>query len=222
MRTSVIISSIAALCLMTSFAELSDKSRSDINSATSQINCPNVSAGETSALYTETYNTSERKNEANTSASPNKDNDFSYLKFDVADYSKTGAPVMDVPMAMPSKSDSDFPYLKFDVNRYNSNGTLTEDSSLALPLNENTPADATSATTSLNEFEYLKFDISKFSGQNASSELQVTNEPAGMQTSGNELNSTSARDCEYLKFDVDYYSSPSTNNPNREELPVNE
>jgi hypothetical protein len=213
MRTSVIISSIAALCLMSSFAELSDQSRSDINSATSQINFPNATADETSALFTETYNASERKNEANTSASPNADNDFSYLKFDVAAYSKTGAPVMDVPMAMPSKSDSDFPYLKFDANRYNSDGTLTEDSSLALPLNENTPAD---------EFEYLKFNISKISGQNASSELQVTNEPAVEQTSGNELNSVSARDCDYLKFDVDYYSSPSIDNANREELPVNE
>ncbi|MEI8047740.1 MAG: hypothetical protein WCI92_10215 [Bacteroidota bacterium] len=222
MKTSVIISSIAAICLMTSFAELSNNSRSDLNSGTSQFNVNNVSAGDTYALVTGPNNASERKNEANTSATVDADNDFSYLKFDVAEYSKTAAPVMEVPMSMPSKSDSDFPYLKFDVNRYNSDGTLTEDSSLALPLNENTPADATSATTPLNEFEYLKFDISKFSKQNASSDLQVTNESAGVQTSGNELNSTSARDCEYLKFDVDYYSSPSTDNINREELPVNE
>jgi len=136
MKTSVILSTLAALCLIITFAESPTLQNTKNNNTTpadqfSYIHSNLMTANAEVKLTTIIG----KRSAVRTAVKPNVD--LSYLKFDVADYTPE--------MATEITDENSFEYLKFNVIDY----TTTE--------SDETPE------TPANEFEYLKFNVNDYS-----------------------------------------------------------
>ena len=174
MKTSVIISGIAALLLMITFAEAplrresyrASKSQND-EIAFIQVNgIMPISKTNKPIMKKET-------SQVTIPAIPVED--YSYLKFDVSDYIATDVN-LEAEDAMPEPPVSDYSYLKFDVNKYMSNSEFIDSEAIELPgqsVNEldylrfdvndyYTAGEIETIETVANEFDYLKFDVNNF------------------------------------------------------------
>ncbi len=147
MKTSVIISGIAAFLLMITFAEVPfihesyrvSKSQND-EIAYIQVN---------GIMQIAKTNMPTLKKEAKVINTINPVDDYSYLKFDVSDYITNDAN-LEAEDAMPEPPASDYSYLKFDVNEYMSNSEFTDSEAIELPGQP------------VSEFDYLRFDVNDY------------------------------------------------------------
>ena len=213
MKTSVIVSTFAALCLLITFAEAPTRRNAESNNSTSAIHFSYFPANRVTAKPTvmvsastikkaaiqaeETasedfsyleFNVSDFIDKDETASEINTENSFDYLKFDVNEYTNSEAnsyEAIELPV-------NEFEYLKFDVNEYTATGKADIVESIELPV---------------NEFESLKFDVTKYSTTNEAYSYETIELPA------NEF--------DYLKFDVTKYASHPVSD-NLGELPVNE
>ena len=153
MKTSILISGLAALCLVITFAKTTTRLSADKNNAnpTDQISFVPVYMVRTVPVHKVTLCI--EKTSFETTPVLNTE-DFSYLKFNIADYMEKDARATIEPGLLPAFSDSDLSYLKFDANHYLD---LTEASSfetIELPV---------------NDFDYLRFDVNHYILTNTSS-----------------------------------------------------
>jgi len=171
MKTSIIISSIAALLLMITFAE--SPSRRDVNKLNASSN-DEISFIQINGLMpaSETKKAIIKKEASLVTLPSLPAEDYSYLKFDVSDYIAADAN-LDVYNEMPEIPVSDYSYLKFDVNEYSNNSEFTDSEAIELPVNEfaylhfdvsdyYTAGEIETITTGENEFSYLKFDVNSY------------------------------------------------------------
>lgn len=182
MKTSIIISTIAAVCLMITLAESTINRDSQNKKETLYSNILYMPANNFIAK-TEVKWSSITKTNVSAKTKVNGNNDFSYLKFDVADYSEADEVAVEV------NDLKSLDYLKFNLNDY----TATDnDETFESPANEfdylkftvnNCPAtnnadSPESVESPINEFDYLKFDVCKYSSDDLGSdqdvELQIT------------------------------------------------
>ncbi len=195
MKTSIIISSIAALLLMITFAE--SPSHRDINklnvSSTDEISFIQING---LIPLTETKKVLLKKEASYITPPSVPAEDYSYLRFNVSDYIATDAN-LDVYNAMPETPVSDYSYLKFDLNEYMVNSEFTDSEIIELPV---------------NELAYLRFDVTDYytTGEIETVEMPVTetetNITSNTSVSGEEINEFS-----YLKFDVNnFYNAKNT------------
>ena len=209
MKTSIIISTVAVVSLMITFAESPMNRDSQFNKETlydkiSYIPAKSItipSEFEFSAYAKEV-------DAAKTKVNINKD--FSYLKFNVSDFSDAEN------MGTNADADNSFEYLKFDSNNYDKNYDLTSTESIERTANEfdylkfdannyNATDKVEAIETPINEFDYLKFDVNNYTA-----------------TDNVEIFETPINEFDYLKFDVNKYSSTDLSSGQNVELPVAE
>ena len=174
MKTSIIISSIAALLLMITFAE--SPSRRNVNklnaSTTDEISFIQING---LMPLTETKKTIIKKEASDVTLPSIPAEDYSYLKFNVSDFIASEAN-LDVYDVLPENPVSDYSYLKFDVNEYSNNSEFTDSEAIELPgqpVNEfaylrfdvndyYTAGEIETIETEVDEFSYLKFDVNSY------------------------------------------------------------
>jgi hypothetical protein len=183
MKTSIIISSIAALLLMITFAE--SPSRRNVNklnaSTTDEISFIQING---LMPLTETKKTIIKKEASHVTLPSIPAEDYSYLKFNVSDFIASDAN-LDVYDVLPENTVSDYSYLKFDVNEYTNNSEFTDSEAIELPANEfaslrfdvsdyYTDGEIETIEIGANEFSYLKFDVKNFyNAKNTGSEYEL-------------------------------------------------
>jgi len=176
MKTSILISSFAALCLVITFAESTTHHGADKNNSNDLISFVPVCMMRPVPEHKKLFNPG--KTAIVTTPVLTKD-DFTYLKFNVADYLETGANISGIPDALPALPEPDCSYLKFDINTYTKNTEVSSVDDVELPV---------------NYFDYLRFDVAKISVSN---------------TDSFENMELPADNFSYLKFDVNKYISKS-------------
>lgn len=216
MKTSIIVSSFAALCLMLTFAESPSRRSTEYVYVTSDKNISYIPAVTVNAEPANIASVSVRK-VADSRVAAEMVEDFNYRKFNVADYTA------DDEMAMELTTEQTFEYLKFNVTDLNESNEFTSEDAIELPLNETeylkfdvneyTKSDETTSFETLelpvNDFEYLKFNVQNFLTADDTSSVEIDNLPV--------------EDYSYLKFNVNVYASlDKTNSGNFGELPVSE
>lgn len=173
MKTSILVSTFAALCLLITYAESPSRLSTDSRSISSVSNfsyipASNVTIEPAIKLSANTNKAVEFKSAGTLTE------DLGYLKFDVSDYSN------DKDIAVEVNNENSLEYLKFDVNDYTSSDETASYESIELPVNDfdylkfdvndYTSSDETASYESIelpvNEFEYLRFDVSKYSNEN--------------------------------------------------------
>ena len=183
MKSNILISSFAALCLMLTISEVPNHTTTEKSFAFSANPFSYFPVKNSSPV-------SEKKftviTSAGTSANANltQTDDFSYLKFDVSNYVEDYGkfqPETDEPSVY---TQSTFDYLKFDVSAY---------------VKNDVPNSAEPTALSEKDFDYLKFDVSKFAAANTSNQ--------------DESSELTAKDFDYLKFDANKYCSQSATLP---------
>jgi len=215
MKTSIIVSTFAALTLMVTLVEVSTRHNAENNNVTSVSNYSFLPASLVSAEPAMKSSASSRKESTVKTSLPSAE-DLSYLKFDVADY------LNDEHMATEVNNENSLEYLKFDVNEYTSSDETASYESIELPVNEfdylkfdinddtssNEAASYESIELPVNEFEYLKFDVNEYTSSDETASYESIEFPV------NEF--------EYLRFDVNEYPSDETASYESIELLVNE
>ena len=154
MKTSILISSLAAFCLMLTFAEVPSKQRTETSSSSLIENISYLPASYMGDQPSVTE-VSETTKKADIATTKTTNEDFSFLKFNVAQYindENTDAIENNEPEV---KSESDFTNLKFDVTKYSE-----KDDNFLLPT-----------ATKTESFDYLKFDVNKFMSSASSDEI---------------------------------------------------
>ena len=174
MKTSIIISSIAALLLMITFVESpSRRNANKLNASTTD----EISFIQINGLMplTETKKSIIKKEASHVTLPSVPSEDYSYLKFDVSDYIASDA-TPEAYYALPEPPASDYSYLKFDVNKYSNNAEFTDSEAIELPANEfaslrfdvsdyYTDEEIETIEIGANEFSYLKFDVNSYYSQ---------------------------------------------------------
>jgi hypothetical protein len=194
MKTSVLISSIAALYLLVAFAETTRHHGEDKLSvaSTENISIPTVKMA---TMLHGVAIIAERKKEAAISIPVLPAEDFSYLIFNVNDYLEAEAINPYEAEVLPEATEADYSYLKFNISDY-TDSQLTGSEIIELPINENNNTSSISDAT-VNEFEYLRFDVNDYISNNATEIDEI-----------GELPSEPENEFSYLKFDVTKYYSP--------------
>jgi hypothetical protein len=208
MKTSIIISTIATVCLMITVTE--NPMNRDAQNNTNTL-FSNISYLPTNTVATKTEVMLPAITTENIAASTRAylNEDFSYLKFNAANYTEKGRENAEV------NDEKSFEYLKFDVTKYEDNNRTTSVETIEMPV---------------KEFDYLKFDVNDYTPTvNESIELPV-NEFENLKFNVNnyriadndESLETPANDFDYLKFDVNKYSCNDQATDQEAELPVTE
>ncbi|MFN8134035.1 MAG: hypothetical protein U0Z17_01950 [Bacteroidales bacterium] len=207
MKTTALLSTFAAFFLLITFAETPSLRHTEINKAAMINDLTYIPAN---LVVVESTTVAERTYAETPKAKIAQEPDFSYLKFDVADYLPENDEATDL---VP---DNTFDYLKFHASDY----VAGESESMEMPASEHGSyafdvnsydasaySDAENMELPANETEYLKFDVNKY----ISSESV---DPENMEMPANVFG--------YLKFDVNAYTSTTTTDPTEYELPANE
>jgi hypothetical protein len=221
MKTSIIVSSFAALCLMLSFAEVPNRQSTDNNT---RVSLNPFSYTLASNTYT-TTNLNKRSTNKKDVTIANPDNslsfpveDFSYLKFSVDTYLNADANSYEY-FNSSANINNELDYLKFDVTRYTKNNepayTEMEDMEFEnLKFDVNNFVDANeifspeSSEMPAAEFSYLKFDVNNYLDTN----------PAISET-----DEAMPAEFDYLKFDPSRFNdSENSNSTVITEMPENE
>ena len=222
MKTSIIVSSFAALCLLISFAEAPTRFSTDYYNGVSDNSFSFIHTNNISIVPARKISADKLKTVSSKSKELAVDN-FSYLKFEVDNYSATDANREDEIVAVDATLENTLDYLKFDVDNFVKDNETSEAEIAELPLNEfsylkfnvdnyiNAEEANTAEITELpvDEFSYLKFDADNFINADAVNAAEITELPVD--------------EFSYLKFDVDtYINAEVTNTTGITELPVDE
>lgn len=152
MKTSIIISTIAALSLLITFAEVPHRHRNDNMNIASDHNTILVESEHRVSMLPGVVITPNTKNADKIDISAIPAEDLSYLKFDVTNFMQSENLFETVEI--------DFSYLKFDVNNFISN--LEESNEEMMPLGKNDTNTIVTPIPAINSFDYLRFDVTKF------------------------------------------------------------
>jgi len=191
MKTSILMSSFAALCLMITFAESPSRRTIHNNNAVTSNEISYVTVYSKNMSNTNNYITS-RENTATEKRTTVESNDLSYLKFNVADYV---APETNDEFEIAPSNTADninLDYLKFDILNYK---ISTDEITFELP------------EMSLNDFGYLKFNINSFTNGDDNDLNKITDLPSD--------------EFSYLKFKANKFSGNSADIKTLDELPSN-
>jgi hypothetical protein len=181
MKTSIIVSGIAALCLMITFAEAPRRHGEENMNVNSNNNISFVTVNMANMLPgVEVTSFRSKKNDIAASRE-----DFSYLKFNSSNFEKAATETE----SMPEASEADFNYLKFDASKYFEINPTAEPKEMpvksdlsylkfdASKYSSNTETKSAEELPG-NEFSNLKFDVNKFYTAESSNMDDISNEPA--------------------------------------------
>ncbi len=244
MKTSILISTLAALSLMINLGQTFSHRNAVNNTVISVRNYTNLPAVSVSANPVVKLTIETRKLGAVKTSIPAED--LSYLKYNVADYVNAG------DMATEVYNENSFDYLKFDVNKYSDNNESIDHDAVEMPVNEfeylkfnvteytqNDELTSLDAIESqVNEFNYLKFDISKYMNNGDTNSSEITEHPVDHysylkfdisnfmtdeDSDSSKITELPADNYSYLKFDATEYTDQNTTDTiNPGEMPVGE
>jgi hypothetical protein len=117
MKTSILISSFAALCILLTFAEAPRRNSVEKRSIILTENSA-IEPATRAILLPGIVITAERKKDVVNTFSVTSTDDYSYLKFNVNDYSEMAAMNPEEYDVLPEATESDFSYLKFEFTDY--------------------------------------------------------------------------------------------------------
>ena len=207
MKTSVLISSIAALYLLVAFAETTRRHGEDKLNVVTTENI-SIATVKMATMLPGVVITADRKKEAVIILPVIPNEDFSYLKFDTSDYSEAEAINQDEAEVLPEAVEVDYSYLKFNISDYTA-PELTGSEITELPVNENNNSSTPEPVE--NEFEYLRFDVNDYISNSVMEAEEIGELP---------LESEPTNEFGYLKFDVTkFYSSAALSYDEQFELP---
>jgi hypothetical protein len=205
MKTSILISSIAALCLLLTFAEAPRRHGEDNMIAATTENITFTTVNSVTMLSGPVI-TPARKNNSAIPIPPAPAEDFSYLKFNVNDYKEADAATTEEIEILPEATETDFSYLKFNVGDYVTVSGLNGDEITDLPENENNSTSPSENVPVANVFNYLRFDVNKYiieSEMEGKGIGELSSEEVLLIEEAQEIS-----DFNYLKFDVTKYYIP--------------
>jgi hypothetical protein len=188
MKTSVLVSGIAALYFVLTVAETTRHHNEETMNATSNDDISFLTVNIIDMLPGVNV-TAERKNKTSLTANITPSEDFSYLKFDVSEYTNSDAADQGESDIHPMASETDYSYLKFNANQY------TESESAGSAENEVLPE------ASAENLSYLKFNVNDYTKADVADQFENEVLPEASEV-----------DYSYLKFDVSKYYTPDSNN----------
>jgi hypothetical protein len=174
MKTSILISSFAALCLLLTFAE-APRRHGEVR--INKVSGENISIAtvERAIMLPGVTITADKKTETRSNVPDLPAEDFGYLKFDVNNFTKDASLIGGEISEMPENNNdvanppitvsaaNEFGYLRFDVNDYINKDGAEEIGELpveeAISLN---PNEITVPAESVSQFSYLKFVVSEY------------------------------------------------------------
>ena len=177
MKTSILISSIAALCLLLTFAEAPRHHGEDnmIAATTGNITFTTVNSV---TMLSGPVITSARKNNYAIPIPPAPAEDFSYLKFNVNDYLEADAATTEEIEILPEAIETDFSYLKFNVSNYITDAGLNIIEIAELPENEINSSNPYENVPVAIQFDYLRFDVNKYISESGTKDEGIGELPA--------------------------------------------
>jgi len=208
MKTSILVSGFAALCLLVTFAEAPRRHREDKMNVASKDNI-SIEIAKKAIVLPGVAITNNGNNDAWITVPAIHASDFSYLKSDATEYMETDARNLEEPIVLPEASETDFSYLKFKISDFQTDSEFNGDE---LPVNENNASTISRLEPVVNEFEYLRFDSNDYTSacwtdSNEIGKLPLdedkTGDPVQIRTPGETTDEFG-----YLKFEITkYYSS---------------
>lgn len=204
MKTSILISSFAALCLLVTFAEAPHRRGKNNMTAAPTENITFTTANSVIMLSGPVI-AAERKN-TSTVTVPAATDDFSYLKFNVNNYMEADVANPEVIGNLPEAIETDFSYLKFNVSDFNSVAGLNNSEITELPEDEINTINPFENVPVANQFNYLRFDVNNYISQSGTEGGGIGELPAEELLQNEDAETRT--DFRYLKFDVTKYYIP--------------
>lgn len=202
MKTSVLISSITALCLLVTFAVTPRRHGEDKMKLASTTDI-SFAVEKRATMLPGVVITPDRKKEARITVPVIPAEDFSYLKFNVADYMESDGVNPAEAEVLPESTETDFAYLKFRIDDYISGSELTGEELAELPV---------------NDFGYLRFDVNSYINNSGIENTGIGELPETEANTGHaevKVPGEITIELSYLKFDVNKYYTPG--NPGKDE-----
>jgi hypothetical protein len=217
MKTSILISSIAALGLLITFAGAPRRHGEDKMTLASTDNISFVTEKRVTMLPGVVISNHKNK-DARITVPVISGDDFSYLEFDANEYVKADAISINEAEVLPEAIETDYSYLKFNIPDFSMESELSSDETMELPVSEN---NSSAPEPVVNELEYLRFDVNEYFNN---SETEVGELPLEEAKTINHAEITipgeTKNDFSYLKFDVNkFYSSNNLGSDEQFELP---
>ena len=206
MKTSVLISSITALCLLVTFAVTPRRHGEDKMNLASKTDI-SFAVEKRATMLPGVVITADRKKKTAISVPVVPAGDFNYLQFDVTDYMESDVVDPAEAEVLPEATEADFSYLKFRIDDYITGSELTGDELAELPV---------------NEFGYLRFDVNNYINKSGTETMGIGELPEADRTGQAEVTVPveTTNELSYLKFDVNKYYNPG--NPGIEEFELPE
>jgi len=161
MKTSILISGVASLCLLLTFAESPRHLRENKLRSESTDNISVVTV-DRPIMLPGVVITADIKNETAIAFTAIHTEDFSTLKFDVIKYMEADDSRQNDAEILPEAIETDYGYLKFNISDYATESSQTSGEANELPVNENNTNAVSSSVPVANEFDNLKFDINDY------------------------------------------------------------
>ncbi len=217
MKTSILISSIAALCLLLTFAEAPRRHGDDNMIAATTENITFTTVNSVIRLSGPVI-TPARKNNSAIPIAPAPAEDFSYLKFNVNDYKDADAATAEEIEILPEATETDFSYLKFNLSNYIPDAGIFSGEITELPENEINSTNPYENVPVAIQFDYLRFDVNKYISESGTKDEGIGELPAEELLLIEEAQEII--DFKYLKFDpTKYYIPENQSSEEQFELP---
>jgi hypothetical protein len=211
MKTSLLISSFAAFCLLLTFAEAPRRHGEDKMNVASTDNI-SIATVKMLTMLPGVVITADRKKETVVSVPVIPTEDFTYLKFDVTEYWEVYGNRIDESEVLPESMEADYGYLKFKISDYITDSGLSGGEITELPVSENTTSDISTPEPAVSEFEYLRFDVINYISNSGTEAAEIGELPSEEAKTGTQaetiLPGNITIEFGYLKFDVTKYYNP--------------
>jgi hypothetical protein len=222
-KTSILVSGFAALCLLVTFAEAPRRHREDKMNVASKDNI-SIEIVKKAIVLPGIVITNYGNNEAGIALPDIPAADFIYLKFDAAKYMETDAINQEETEVLLEASETDFSYLKFKISDFQTDSEINGVEMPELPVNENNVSTFSKPEPVVNEFVHLRFSCKNFIANSLTDSNDIGDLPLDEAKTGNQVQITTpgetANRFGSLKFDVThYYSSANLSSDEHFELP---
>jgi len=221
MKTTILISGFAALCLLVTFAEAPRRHGKDKMNSASTENITFMSVKRATMLPGVVI-TPKSNNEAVIVPVGTAEN-FVHQEIEIPEYKVVDAVNLEADEIPTEVIDADYSYLKFDVTDFSTESELTDGEITELPLPESSIPAAAVPEPAINKFEYLAFDVNDYIKNSGKEPTDIGELPLDLEESKT-VNPTAPGfalpEFGYLKFDVTKYYQPEQMNARQEfELP---
>lgn len=205
MKTSILVSGFAALCLLVTFAEAPRRHREDKMNVASKDNI-SIEIAKKAIVLPGVAITNNGNNDAWITVPANPAKDFSYLKFGATEYMETEANNQDVTEVLPEASEAEFRYLKFKIIDFQTDSEFNDDEMPELPVNENKASTISKQEPIVNDFEYLRFDSNDYTSASRADSNEIDELPLDEAKTVNPVQirapGETTDEFEYLKFEI--------------------